>query len=407
MINVALVSHSHHLHGAERSLLSLAELFYRKFGITLFNNNNIHPILMIPALENGKMASIAQKSGYEVVYTPPNPWYIYKSPKNAQEFDIFCESIREDTKTFINLFKEAKADIVIVNTLTNFIPHIAAFTLNLPIISWICGVLEPAFIPEIDATYQSFIDRTIINLSSKVVMNSNWTEKRFEHITDKNNVITIQNYAFEPSVSMPYNEAINNFICLNSFDPKKGNNILVDAVKIIKDKGIKTHVNLYGNGYESQNLSNQISELEINDYVSINPPTENVSKLYNDCSALIQPSFYESFGRTNIEAMAHKRPVIAANTADPEDIVQDGKTGFHFEQGNSEELALKMIYILNNKNKAKAMGEAGYKVYKTYFDGKVAKKKITDLIYSLYRTQTKHTLMQQYAFDTLKLVHKQ
>ena len=405
MINVALVSHSPHLHGAERSLVNLAGLFCDSSAILNGKSNQIHPILMVPIPEKGEMSTVAQSEGLDMVYTPPNPWYIYKSPNNTQDFDMFCEKVKDYTKTFIELFTKIKADVVLVNTLTNFAPNIAAFKLGIPTVTWIHGVLDASMIPGIDILYQSVIDREIISMSNKPIYCSKWTEKQFKNIIQKKDSITIPNWTIEPFKHVPYDKTGNEFICLNSMDSKKGINVLVDAAKILKDEGRKFHVSLYGIGYELQNIINQVNALDLNDCVSISPRTTDISKPYNECNALIQPSFYESFGRTTIEAMSYKRPVIAATTADPEKIIVDGKNGFHVEPGNSRQLAEKMYYILNNSKEAENIGVNGYKTFKSRFNGNSAKKDFTKLIYELYKARLKPTPEQQLAFDTLNLIH--
>lgn len=406
MINIALVSHSRNLFGAERSLVSLAGLFSNKSAFGCRKSNQIHPILMIPTPENGEMSEVAQSCGFDMVYTPPNPWYIYKSPNDQQNFDIFCKNIKEYTKTFIELFKENKVDVVLINTLTNFIPNIAAFMSGLPAITWIHGVLDASSIPGIDTQYQTIMDREIINLSSKLIYCSKWTEKHFESFTNKKHSVTIPNWTLEPVEFTSYDKAGSKFICLNTMQPKKGINVLIDACKILKDKRYKFHVALYGMGPELQNIIDQVNSMDLNDCISINPRTTDVAKLYNGCNALIQPSYYESFGRTIIEAMSYKRPVIAAVTADPEKNIVDGISGFHVEPGNSRQLAERMIYIISNLQEAENMGINGYKIYKSRLNGKNAKKKLTKLIYRLYKMQPKPTQTQYLDFDVMNLIHK-
>lgn len=406
MINLALVSHGPNMHGSESSLVSLAGLFSNDFNSSKRKSDEINSILMIPERKEGEMAKVAQCRGTNMLYTPPNLWYIYRSPNNAENFHIYCKQVKEDVEKFIELFKEVKADIVVVNTLTTFVPHIAASILKIPAITWIHGVIDPLVVPGIDAFYQSFIDRAVISLSHKIIYCSSWTEKQFRHIVNEKDSITIPNWTLEPLVHVPYDVSSDKFICLNTMDSKKGINILVDAAKILKDRGYNFHVALYGIGHEIQNIINQINALELNDCVSVNPRTTNVSELYSQCAALIQPSFYESFGRTIIEAMSHKRPVIAATTADPEKIISDGKSGFYVEPGNSKQLAEKMIYVLNNKEKVKRIAEKGYKVYKSRFNGDIAKKKITRLIYTLHKKGFHQSDMQKFTFDALNLIHR-
>lgn len=406
MIRVGLVSHSPHLWGAERSMISLAKLFNQK-RLFQYRSNQIYPLLLIPVPKKNDMAVVAEESDIKIAYTPSNPWYIYQSPSNAYNFNVFCKKIKEDIHEYISIYSKFKMDIVIINTLTNFIPHIAAYKLKIPIITWIHGILDPFTIPGIDASYQSFIDKSIISLSNKVIFNSEWTQQQFKNIVDIKKGVVIPNWSIEPEYQSCNNKTVNDLICLNSMEPKKGIKVLVDAARILKNAKYTFHISLYGSGCELQNIMNHINTLDLNDYISVLSPVMDVSKIYSECTALIQPSYYESFGRTIIEAMSHKKPVIAATTADPMNIIIDQKSGFHIEPGDSSELAEKIMYLLNNPQKAEKMGNRGYGIYQQRFNGDLARKKMTKLICQLYNSSTDITLLQKYAFHTLNQVHKE
>ncbi|MDP4094972.1 MAG: glycosyltransferase family 4 protein [Bacillota bacterium] len=399
-MNVALVSHSPYLCGAERSILYLAGLFS---GET--KGSGIHTILLVPELENGELAAAASQYNYEMVNTPQQYWYLMQSHRRIQEFDSYCSIMKDHIKSFIDLYKKTNADIVLVNTLTSITPLIAAYMLGIPTVTWIHGLIKPSMVPGIDPYYQSVIDRSMINISSRLVYCSNWTRQQFKDLVPVNKGVTIPNWMPEASMHIPYNKAGRTFVCLNTLEPHKGINVLIDAAKILKDRGIEFHVDLYGLGYGMPDVIKQINFLELNDVVHIKGRTVDIEKVYNECNVLIQPSLYESFGRTILEAMSFNRPVICTTSADPEGVTKDGTNGFRIEPDNSFILADKMAYMLDNPQKAEVMGNKGYKLYKAYYDGNFARKEFTKLFNEMY----KHRLTlpsQQYAFDVVNIIHK-
>ncbi|HMA62650.1 MAG TPA: sucrose synthase [bacterium] len=54
--------------------------------------------------------------------------------------------------------------------------------------------------------------------------------------------------------------------------------------------------------------------------------------------AFIQPGFYETFGLTIVEAMISGLPTIATLYGGPREIIVDGKSGFHIDPNNNEEM---------------------------------------------------------------------
>ena len=75
----------------------------------------------------------------------------------------------------------------------------------------------------------------------------------------------------------------------------------------------------------------------------------------------------EPFGRVLIEAMAMHKPLIASNDGAVPEIVQNGITGITFPPGNADELANAIMYLLDNPDIAREMGESGYERLITMF----------------------------------------
>jgi len=57
--------------------------------------------------------------------------------------------------------------------------------------------------------------------------------------------------------------------------------------------------------------------------------------------------------------MACGLPVIATDTTGSKEIIKDGVNGFLVPIGDSEALSRKILYLLNNPDKAKEIGKAG------------------------------------------------
>ncbi len=76
-----------------------------------------------------------------------------------------------------------------------------------------------------------------------------------------------------------------------------------------------------------------------------------------------------------LEASLMGKPVIATNVGGIHELMEDQKTGFLVEKGNSEDLIEKILYLLENKNESKQMGITGRKFIEENFSwGKIAKE---------------------------------
>ncbi len=83
---------------------------------------------------------------------------------------------------------------------------------------------------------------------------------------------------------------------------------------------------------------------------------------YLDSTVVVLSSKSESFGKVLIEANACGKPVVSTATTGAKEIIEDGINGFLVPIGDYTTLAEKVIYLLQNQEMAKKMGEQGKKM---------------------------------------------
>lgn len=82
----------------------------------------------------------------------------------------------------------------------------------------------------------------------------------------------------------------------------------------------------------------------------------------------IMPSHAEAFGVALVEAMAMGKPSVCSNSDGILDIAVDGKTGYLFENKNSEDLKNKIELLIKSPDKRKAFGKEARKRVMEHFD---------------------------------------
>jgi len=95
---------------------------------------------------------------------------------------------------------------------------------------------------------------------------------------------------------------------------------------------------------------------------------DDLINYYHASDIYVSSSCSESFGKVLLEAMAAGLPVIATMTTGSKEIIIDGENGFLVPIGDSEVLAKKILYLLNNPDKAKQIGQAGQQMVKEKFN---------------------------------------
>ncbi|RJQ23949.1 MAG: glycosyltransferase family 1 protein [Nitrospiraceae bacterium] len=94
---------------------------------------------------------------------------------------------------------------------------------------------------------------------------------------------------------------------------------------------------------------------------------EELYKYYSQGSVFVMPSLEEGLAKVIMEAMACGLPVIATANTGAEDIFQDSREGFIISAGDVEALKEKMLYMYNNRDVCREMGQAAKKHIQTGF----------------------------------------
>ena len=137
------------------------------------------------------------------------------------------------------------------------------------------------------------------------------------------------------------------------FPEKKGQDILVRAIKRCVDRGLDVECKFVGSPLPGDSqalpmLQALVSSLQLTSRVQFLMGRSDVLALLGDSNIFVLPSRYEGFGLALVEAMAAGLPVIASNIDGPADIITDGMDGLLFEPGSDEQLAEKIATLIRS-----------------------------------------------------------
>jgi glycosyltransferase involved in cell wall biosynthesis len=84
----------------------------------------------------------------------------------------------------------------------------------------------------------------------------------------------------------------------------------------------------------------------------------DVLDLVRNADFIVMPStWYEGFPMVLVEAFACGTPALVSRLGSMKEIVEDGVTGLHFEAGNSQDLAEKAQWLIDNLERTREMGQ--------------------------------------------------
>lgn len=128
---------------------------------------------------------------------------------------------------------------------------------------------------------------------------------------------------------------------------RKGWREFLHAVAILKTK-VDLRCIIAGNGIDASLITKEIERLGLQDTVHVIGFCKNMLRFYAAIDCFVIPSHWEPMGLTEIEAMALKIPVIAANVPGLNEVVQDRINGLLFPPKNTASLAKVMQEIMEN-----------------------------------------------------------
>lgn len=236
----------------------------------------------------------------------------------------------------------------------------------------------------------SLFEKVILNSADAVITNYKSTEKILQGefgINPSKMVRTtflIKVYARQTdNATKEINKLPKKYILyLSRHDPRKGINYLLHAIKILKDQNKLTiPVVIAGKGELWMANKNLAKKLNITDVVQFPGFIDNPTQILKNATIFCFPTIEEGAGALIInEAMSLGVPILTTECDGiPEDI-DNGKSGVLVPIANSEALAKKLLYLLDNPDFTKRLGQNASKSFHQKYNLEKMKKDIESLL---------------------------
>lgn len=231
--------------------------------------------------------------------------------------------------------------------------------------------------------------------ASLIIAISSYTKQRILENHPKANTRIIHLSIDSENCQNKFNEKEDNQILtvgrLSSNERYKGHDLVIEALYLLKKRGVRVKYNIVGKGDDLPRLQALTKEFFIEDQVYFHGyvADEEIDEIYSRSFLFVMPSYVikskngiwggEGFGLVYLEAGLHKLPVIACNEGGQTDCIVDGETGF-LVNPNPEEIAEKIELLMNDPDLAQEMGEAGYRHVQNNFSFEHFEKNVVNVI---------------------------
>lgn len=173
----------------------------------------------------------------------------------------------------------------------------------------------------------------------------------------------------------------NKLVCVGRLCEQKGQLLLLESMKALKELNIDCQLILAGDGPMRAEVERRIAVYGLNDRVSITGwiSSEQVKQTLIEARGLVLPSFAEGLPVVIMEALALKRPVITTYVAGIPELVINEKNGWLIPAGDVDALTHAMIQLLNIDSKQlEVMGQNGHEAVSIHHNVDVEAKKLAE-----------------------------
>ena len=222
----------------------------------------------------------------------------------------------------------------------------------------------------------------IINNSTKISVANEYEKDIFAkmHHTSKIEVIRnginlammktkTNNFKEKYGISFPF------VLFIGRFSKIKGIDVLLRAIKILKDKSNLKNINfvIMGVDFGFQNKMIQMIEdfgIQEKIHVITNPSRDDVIAAYGESEFLVLPSRWELSPLTPLEGFAFKKPVVSTNVHGIPSTVTNRQNGILVKNEDFHELSEAIMELINDKQKCLEYGLSGYNLVQTECNSK-------------------------------------
>jgi len=169
-------------------------------------------------------------------------------------------------------------------------------------------------------------------------------------------------------LAMPERQDCKVIIFVGTLRKVKGVEYLIRAMRIVALRRTGVRLVLVGDGEERPFLEDLTARLSLSDIVTFvgRIPNERVPDYLTAAHVFVLPSLSEGFPGVILEAMACGLPIVSTRVGGLPEIVEDGKNGFLVESRSPDEIAEKVILLLEDDSLRTEIADANRKKVERY-----------------------------------------
>ncbi len=145
------------------------------------------------------------------------------------------------------------------------------------------------------------------------------------------------------------------FLVLSRLEAEKNITRVIDAFACVAKEHEAIRLIIAGEGTLRADLEKLVVEKKLSDRISVRGFVSDIQSIFNEADIFIQNSWYEGYGLSLVEALMSGVPVITTNVGNVPEYVVNGKNGYVYEPGDTNQLIHSMRSIVENPDTLQSM----------------------------------------------------
>ncbi len=174
------------------------------------------------------------------------------------------------------------------------------------------------------------------------------------------------------------------FSSIGAIDFRKGQDILVEAIRLLPKEIIERSHFLFIGGICNHEIKNKIDELNLQYPESITyinqVDRDSINSIYEQSDCLICSSRDDPMPAFATEGMMFSKIVICSEYTGTAFLMEDMKNGFLYKNNSEKELSEKIKYVVENNNVLGDMKKASRKIFNDYFTMDIFEEKFMNIV---------------------------
>jgi glycosyltransferase involved in cell wall biosynthesis len=156
---------------------------------------------------------------------------------------------------------------------------------------------------------------------------------------------------------------------LGRLAPQKGFDLALKAFARVEKMVSRARLMIVGEGVEETALKQLAATLAIADRVDFtgSVPPQDVYGVINKATIVLLPSRFEGLPLVALQAAKMQRPIVSSDVDGLPELVTDQQSGVVLKENNELELANAILALMQNPERAIAMGQAAAQRFEARF----------------------------------------